>query len=125
MWTIISGTVQRCEARVRLKIKGLRTQVEIESSVDTGFTGDLTLPSVVISRLRLPWHGFDRNILADGSIRTVDVFEAEVEWNGRFRPILIDEGGPVPLLGMRLLEGHELRIHVRDGGKVAIKRVRR
>jgi hypothetical protein len=43
-----------------------------------------------------------------------------VEWNGGWRPVLVSAVGDEPLVGMRLLAGHELRIAVVPGGVVEI-----
>jgi hypothetical protein len=46
-------------------------------------------------------------------------------WDGKVRSILVAEADADPLVGMRLLRGHELKMHVRARGKVTIKRLRR
>jgi predicted aspartyl protease len=79
----------------------------------------------VIQALDLRWQTVDRFKLADGSVCIFDVYEAKVVWDGRVRRILVDEADADPLVGMRLLKGHELRIQVRHRGKVTIKRMRR
>lgn len=65
----------------------------------------------------------DRGTLADGSLCLFDVCEAKVLWNGKVRQILVAEADPDPLVGMRLLRGHELKMQVRSRGKVTIKRL--
>jgi len=40
-------------------------------------------------------------------------------------PALVDEADADPLVGMRLLKGHELKMQVRYRGKVTIKRLPR
>lgn len=42
-------------------------------------------------------------MLADGSVRHFDVYAAEVEWDGAWRPVLVSALGDEVLLGMRLL----------------------
>jgi clan AA aspartic protease len=123
---MITGVVQAGEGRVRLKITGRqRREQEIEAVIDTGYTASLTLPPAVIQALGLRWQTVDRFKLADGSITIFDVYEAKVMWDGKVRQILVDEADAEPLVGMRLLKGHELRMQVRYRGKVAIKRLRR
>jgi predicted aspartyl protease len=75
--------------------------------------------------LGLRWQTVDRFKLADGSICIFDVYEAKVVWDGKVRQILVDEADAEPLVGMRLLKGHELKIQVRYRGKVTIKRLPR
>ena len=81
------------------------------------------MPPVVIAALDLPWQSFDRAILADGSECLFDVFEAEVDWDGEVRQILVHEADAEPLLGMSLMRGFELKVQVRNRGKVTIKRL--
>jgi predicted aspartyl protease len=53
------------------------------------------------------------------------VYVGKVVWDGKVRQILVDEANADPLIGMRLLRGHELKMQVRYRGKVTIKRLRR
>ena len=71
----------------------------------------------------LRWRSVDRGMLADGSECLFDVYEAKVVWDSKVRNILIDEADADPLVGMRLLRGHELKMEVRARGKVTIKRL--
>ena len=42
---MITGVAQSDEARIRLKVKGLRgREQEVEAVIDTGYTASLTLP---------------------------------------------------------------------------------
>jgi clan AA aspartic protease len=60
----------------------LRTQIEIECVVDTGFEGFLTLPPAVVTRLGLPYVApIDAN-LADNSLIVANVHQGIVIWNG-------------------------------------------
>jgi predicted aspartyl protease len=60
----------------------------------------------------------DRGTLADGSECLFDVYDAKVLWDGKVRDILVDEADAEPLVGMRLLKGHELKMQIRARGKV-------
>jgi clan AA aspartic protease len=123
---MITGVVQSGEGRIRLKVKGRqRREQEIEAVIDTGYTAALTLPSTLIQALGLRWQTVARFKLADGSICIFDVYEAKVVWDGKVRQILVDEAEAEPLVGMRLLKGHELKMQVRYRGKVTIKRLPR
>ncbi len=51
------------------------------------------------------------------------MYEAKVVWDGKVRQILVDEADTDPLVGMRLLRVHELKMQVRARGKVTIKRL--
>jgi clan AA aspartic protease len=120
---MITGVVKASEGRIRLKVKGLRgRQQEVEAIIDTGYTASVTLPPPLIRALGLRWRSVDRFQLADGTVVLLDVYEAKAVWDGKVRQILVDESGSDPLVGMRLLKGHELKMQVRYGGKVTIKR---
>jgi clan AA aspartic protease len=122
---MITGSVTAGEARIRLRIYGPRgRQREIEAVIDTGYTGWLTLPRAEITTLRLPWQGFGRGVLADGNVSYFNVYEATVVWDRRSRRVPIDEADTVPLVGMALLRGYELKIEARQGGIVTIKRLK-
>ncbi len=123
---MITGVVKSDEGRIRLKVKGLRgREQEVEAVIDTGYTASLTLPSALVNTLGLRWRSVDRFTLADGSECVFDVYEAKVVWDGKVRQILVDEADADPLVGMRLLRGHELKMQVRYRGKVTIKRLAR
>jgi predicted aspartyl protease len=61
--------------------------------------------------------------LADGSECIFDVYEAKVAWDGKVRQKLVDEADTDPLIGMRLLRGHELKMRLRARCKITIKRL--
>lgn len=60
-------------------------------------------------------------ILADGSKVSFDTYEATVQWDGQPRSVEVDEADTTPLVGMLLLDGHELSIQVYNGGGVRIE----
>jgi clan AA aspartic protease len=121
---MIAGVVKSDEGRVRFKVKGLRGgEEEVEAIIDTGYTASLTLPPAVVAALGLRWRSIDRFTLADGSECVFDTYVAKVVWDGKLRQILVDEADADPLVGMRLLRGHELKMQVRYRGKVTIKRL--
>lgn len=120
---MISGWVNAYrEAVLHLAVRNLDgREQEIAAVIDTGFNGHLTLPSHLISELDLPFRRNGRAVLGDGSTVTFDVHEAIILWNGRQRRIPVDSADSEPLLGMGLLEGHELNIEVIQGGKAVIR----
>jgi clan AA aspartic protease len=119
---VISGIVQSDEGCIRLIVQGPEEgEQEIEGVIDTGYTGALSLPSAVVAALGLRWQTSDRGILADGSECLFDVYEAEIVWDGTVRRLRIDEADADPLIGMTLLRGYELKMQIRDRGKITIK----
>jgi clan AA aspartic protease len=123
---MIRGSVTRFKARVSLQVQGSYGQgLAIEADVDTGFNGMLTLPSDIIAELGLAWESEGRGVLADGRISRFDVYNGTVIWHGRAKAISVSALDMFPAIGMGLLDGSELNVRVRPGGKVTIKPLRR
>ena len=121
---MITGAVKSDEALIRLKVKGRQgREQEVDAVIDSGYTGALTLPPTLIATLGLRWRSVDRATLADGSTCVFQVYAGKLVWDRKVRTILVDEAETGPLVGMRLLRGHELKMQVRAGGKVTIKRL--
>jgi len=123
---MITGMVKSDEGRIRIKVKGFRgREREVEAVIDTGYTGSLTLPSALIAALGLRFRSVERALLADGSECLFDVYHGKVFWDRQVRRVLVEEADTEPLIGMRLLRGHELKMQVRYRGKVTIRRLPR
>ncbi|MGH9798938.1 MAG: clan AA aspartic protease, partial [Blastocatellia bacterium] len=97
------------------------TELQIETIIDTGYTGFLTLPSQLIKELSLVWLRRDHAYLADETETVFDVYEASVMWDGKPRRIVVDEVDSDSLLGMSMLAEYQLIMNVRDGGEVTIE----
>jgi clan AA aspartic protease len=93
----------------------------VDTVIDTGFSGFLTLPSDIISALGLKWEGRDVATLEDGTSCAFEIYLAVVIWDGQYREIYVNESETFPLIGMRLLRGYDLRIQTIEGGTVAIE----
>jgi clan AA aspartic protease len=121
-WVAIGSVSAAREPIVRLRVRGPSgLEVEVDATVDTGFTGALTLPATVVTSLRLVWLTDEWSSLADGSRHRYAVHVAEVEWGGAARTVPATVLGPRPLIGMTLLDGFELRVEARVGGAVEIR----
>ena len=94
---------------------------DIDTVIDTGFTGCLTLPTALIAALGLTWRGYATAVLGDGSLQQFDVYAATVIWDGQACVVEVDAAETDPLVGMELLYGYEVRIQVIDGGPVTIE----
>ena len=120
---MIEGAVNaNLEAVVTLPLQDSSGQTrEVEAVVDTGFNGYLTLPPMLMENLELPVLGDGEAVLADGSQTAFDVYGVTVLWDGQ--PMYVETGavGVDPLVGMALLEGHNLNIDIEDGGRVLIQ----
>jgi len=120
---VITGQVTaELEARLTIRVRSeTRTEIAVESIVDTGFSGFLTLPVAIISALQMQRQGFTHIRLADGNHVGVNLYEGQVWWNDRWRPITIQESEGDPLLGMELLRNHDLFVKVIAGGEVTVE----
>jgi clan AA aspartic protease len=119
---MIHGVVnQSCEAILPIVVKNdTRTQL-VDAVIDTGFSGFLTLPFSTIESLDLIWKGRDVATLGDGTSCIFEVYIAVVIWDGQYRTIDINESETMPLIGMQLLRGYDVRIQAIEGGSVTIE----
>ncbi len=89
--------------------------------MDTGFSGQMSLPSYLIGKLSLLYTGVDEVVLADGTTLQVEMYEALVIWDGHERRVVVTTLEDEPLLGTELLHHHDLSIRFEDGGLVVIQ----
>jgi clan AA aspartic protease len=105
------------EAALRLAVSGPdQRQQTVDTVLDTGFNGFLTLPSHVVRTLPLPFVGHRRATLGDGSIVVLDLYLATVLWHEQAREVLVLQADGGPLVGMALLYGSRVVLHVVDDG---------
>ncbi len=107
--------------RLRLTVLGAGVQVDIEFIVDTGFEGDLALPTYLADQLGDSPVGTRRRLLANGAMIRCPFYEASTEWDGELRDVevVVLEGNP--LLGTALLDGYLLEAEITEGGGVEIE----
>ena len=121
---MIEGSVNAAhEAVVGLVVRGPsgRTR-DVRAVVDTGFSRFLTLRPSIVTELGLAFRTVDIVVLADGSEATLHVYAVTVLWDGRPRDVDAHMPDTQPLMGMSMLNGHDLHVEVEDGGRVAIER---
>jgi clan AA aspartic protease len=120
---MIYGVVNlRREATLPLVVGNTNKQQKvIDTVIDTGFSGFLSLPTSIITSLDLPWSASDIVTLGDGSETLFDLYTANVIWDGQYREIYIAESETEPLLGMALLYGYRLQVDNVEGGIVKIE----
>ena len=93
----------------------------VEATLDTGFTGDLTLPSATIQHLALESTGQRRYEVADGQRIRFDAYSATVSWHEQLVTVTVLRSESYPLLGMNLLWGSRLTLDAIDQGDVTIQ----
>ena len=120
---MIQGVVNAAyEAVVALSLRGPTGQAQdIEAVADTGYSGFLTLPATVVTELGLPFAYIGRAFLANDEEVSFDVHDVTVLWDGEPRDVKADATGSTPLVGMLLLDRHNLSIEVESGGRVVIE----
>ncbi len=96
---------------------------QIDVIVDTAFTGCLTLPEAVISRLGLVRQGVQQVTVASGEVEGFDYYETQVQWHEQIYGVQIFESIDQSLLGTELLEGSRVVIDTWEGGDVIIEEV--
>lgn len=111
-----------CVPGVTLKLRNASgLEFQIEAIVDTGFNSTLSIPPSVAAALKLQREYASEIMLADGTRHNFDFYKVEVEWDGIYREVVASAMGTVPLIGMRLLRGQQLRIDVTPFGKLEIE----
>ncbi len=100
---------------------GLGNRIVVEFTVDTGFTGTLSLPHRFVESMNLPFVGRGFAVLADGSVVETRVYFVRVFWHGRTREVRVIATEGDPLVGMSLLRGSKLFMDVSPGGEVVVE----
>ncbi len=91
-----------------------------EVIVDTGFSGDLTLPAEFIDQLGLTPAGQVDTTLANGQTVETNQYQATVVWEGERLTVDVMESENQYLLGTNLLHGRTVTVQMWAGGDVAI-----
>lgn len=95
--------------------------VNLEAVVDTGFNGEIILPTELIRRLGYRYVGTAGGVLADGSGSEMDYCSGSLSWHGEKLEVVVLAGEGAPLVGMGLLEGSRLTVDAVPGGEVVIE----
>ncbi|MEL6351107.1 MAG: clan AA aspartic protease [Cyanobacteria bacterium J06627_28] len=112
----------RRETTLPLAISNSKGKPElIDTIIDTGFSGLLSLLSATIATLELPWSASNIATLGDGSETLFDLCTVTVIWDGQYREIYVAESETEPLIGMALLYGYQLQINAVGGGSVQVR----
>lgn len=92
-----------------------------EATVDTGFTGALTMPLRLIEHLGLTRGGIRYATLANGQSERFEYYYANVVWHDRPERVVVFRAEADPLVGMDMLRGSRLTVDSWEGGAVAIE----
>lgn len=118
---IVGAVAADRDAVIPLRVVGPGGATDtVAAVVDTGFSGQLTLPPDVVAALGLPWVMDDEVVLGDGTTAWFPVHLGRVEWHGAVRDVLVQVADTDPLVGMELLDDPLLVIDCRPGGRVEI-----
>ena len=93
----------------------------IEANVDTGFSGDLTLPISAIERLAFPLATRSNSYrIGSGALVTFNTYDGTILWHNSRRQVTVLESEITPTIGVGLLWDSNLSIDFRLGGEVTI-----
>ena len=92
----------------------------LEAAIDTGFTGELSLPSYWIKRLGLvPWESLEFT-LANAVTESFDSYYGYMLWHDTKVEVQVIEAEGTPLIGIGLLWDNLLTAAITDNGAVTI-----
>lgn len=110
MPSVVGRVNEDLEARVTIRvIGGPQGSFDVECIVDTGFSGALVLPSLIVELLELPIVGHEIINMVGEAEDSADIALAQVEWFGEVRreDVIVKEDS---LVGTTLLKGTSLSI---------------
>ncbi len=96
------------------------TPVPLEMTIDTGFTGFMTLRPWVTRALGLERGDDRRMMLADGQVISTPTCWATAIWHGNPTRIPVLGIDARPVIGMSLLWDSDIAMAVRENGRVLI-----
>jgi clan AA aspartic protease len=118
---MILGNVANLQARVQVVLRPAdQDDRAVEFTVDTGFQGELALPSAAVASLGLPPRGYWWAKLADDSHASVPIFGATILWDDLEIGVTVMAMGSRPLLGTELLQGFNLSVDFEEDGQLAL-----
>ena len=105
---MMTGNITDLRPHINLLIKGAGVQALAEFTIDTGYSGTLTLPLAECLTLGLTRRGKKPSTLADGSQIELEMYLLAIVWDETERKFDILAIGEERLLGAQILEGYEL-----------------
>lgn len=108
--SIIAGIDSKNNIRIEIKIKGLYKTISYGAVLDTGYSGGVVLPLVTAVDIGLEKVGAMNVTLADGTIKTLPTFLADVVLGGHSQDATVLVMGTDVLIGMELIEKYQVCI---------------
>ncbi|MFB6271886.1 MAG: clan AA aspartic protease [Salinibacter sp.] len=109
------------EAALSLEAIGPDGGRSFDAIIDTGFTGELPLPSDWIEDLGLPYAGVEEMMLADGRFRETAMYDGYVIIDDEAYEVVIAEAPTIPLVETNLLWGFSIFIEFQSGGAIEVE----
>lgn len=95
-----------------------------EARIDTGFSGDLTLPKASIEQLGLRLVTRASNYrVGSGAMTAFNAYEGTIRWHSGIRQITVLESEIFPVIGVGLLWENRLSIDFVTGGSVTVAKL--
>ena len=115
------GHVRDRFPRITVELPGIAGPLNVEFILDTGFDGDLSLPSALLAQLEATASEFRLIQAADGRGSQRQAYEVVLDWNDedRITEVIVLENAP--LLGVGLMEGSLLQAEMQTGGEVSLE----
>ena len=120
---MMTGRVNwRLEATIRIGIQDAAGDLHyFECVLDTGYDGDIALPSIMIERLGLVSLGLRDSALANSDIVPLPIHRGIASWHERLIEVEVMGTRREFVIGMALLENSTLTVQAWDGGEVLIE----
>ena len=110
------------EATVRVGVQDAAHDLHyFQCVLDSGYNGDIALPSTVIRRLGLIPMGSRNSALANGDVVQLPIYRGIASWHGQLTVVEVLETRRESVIGMALLENSTVTIQAWDGGEVLIE----
>ena len=118
---MITGRVRNRQALIPItyRLPG-QPDLIIEHVVDTGFTGQLTLPASAVATMGLPFDRLEGILLANDSSEQVSFHLATIVWEGQEFVAEVIATGIRPLFGTELMDRKELVIQFDNEGLMTL-----
>lgn len=91
------------------------------ANIDTGFTGQLTLPAPLVEDLNLEFIERITVVLGNNETYRVYTYRANTFWDNQWQQITVLGTGDRPLIGMDLLRGNHVCFDAIELGEIGIE----